>query len=195
LGHDLGGAVAQVLAIQDPDRIERLVLADCPAYDNWPSNYLKGMISMARLPSALQLFIRRMKGFRFARSSKGWGHGFFDSRLLTQELATTYIRPLASSADRIQRLKRLLLRLWSCDNRHRSPSWAIKLYHDIPGAKRFELIPFAGLFSPEEKPEEFAQIVINFLAPRKKKVNSEESNSQQKTPADSPESLKEDTKE
>lgn len=217
LGHDIGGAIAQILATQDPKRIEKLVLADCPAYDNWPSNYLKGMILMARLPTALHLFSRRLKGVRFARSTKGWGHGFFDRRILTQELASTYFRPLASSAERIQRLKRLLLSLnnretievvpslrqfqrpamvlWSCDNRHRSPSWAIKLYHDIPGAKRFELIPFSGLFSPEEKPEEFAQIVINFLSPQKKKVNSKESNSQREKSQNSLSSVQKKTKE
>lgn len=191
LGHDLGGAIAQILATRDPDRIDKLILADCPAYDNWPSDHIKGLISMARIPAALRLFSRRMQGSRFARSSKGWGHAFFDRKILTEELVMAYIRPLGSSKDRLQCFRKLLLSLdnretldvvprlqkfqrptmvlWSCDNLHRSPSWAIKLYHDIPGAKRFELIPFAGLFSPEEKPEEFARIVLNFLSPQKRK--------------------------
>lgn len=217
LGHDLGGAIAQILATRNPDRIERLVLADCPAYDNWPSSYMKGLISMARLPKALRLFCLRIQGVRFARSSKGWGHAFFDNRILTEELARAYIRPVGSSADRIKRFRKLLLCLnnqetldvvpglqqfhrptmvlWSCDNLHRSPSWAIKLYHDIPGAKRFELIPFAGLFSPEERPEEFAQIVLNFLSPKKRKGDSEELPSQQRMPFDPQASIQEDAKD
>ena len=37
VGHDHGGAIAQLIAIQHPDRVSALVLADAEAYDNWPS--------------------------------------------------------------------------------------------------------------------------------------------------------------
>jgi len=185
LGHDLGGGVAQILATSCTETVEKLILADTMAYDNWPSRFLKGLISIARIPMALEIFCRRMKSLSFARSLKGWGNAFFDPEVISEELVKAYIRPTGSSSERIKRFRRLLLSLdnretmelipklkelkrptmimWSCDNLHRSTSWAIRLYHDIPGAKRFELIPFAGLFSPEEKSEDFGRIVLNFL--------------------------------
>ena len=196
LGQDLGGAIAQILAIRKSERVEKLVLADCAAYDNWPSRELKGLISLAKIPMALGVFCRRMQRIQFARSSKGWGHAFFNSHALTEELVRAYIRPIGSSTERIESFRKLLLSLdnretmeivpalkrfqsptmvlWSCDNLHRSPSWAIQLYQDIPGAVRFELIPFAGLFSPEEKPTEFAGIVADFLTFRKQVANPQD---------------------
>ena len=38
VGHDHGGAVAQLLAAEYPERIDRLVLSNAEAYDNWPSD-------------------------------------------------------------------------------------------------------------------------------------------------------------
>jgi len=37
VGHDIGGAVAQVLAVDYTERVEGLVLVDSVAYDSWPS--------------------------------------------------------------------------------------------------------------------------------------------------------------
>ena len=42
VGHDQGGAIAQLIAIQHPDRVAALVLADAEAYDNWPSADVRG---------------------------------------------------------------------------------------------------------------------------------------------------------
>ncbi len=38
VGHDIGGAVALILAIEHADRVERLVLSNIVAYDSWPSS-------------------------------------------------------------------------------------------------------------------------------------------------------------
>jgi pimeloyl-ACP methyl ester carboxylesterase len=61
--------------------------------------------------------------------------------------------------------------LWGCDYPPLSPSWAIQLYHDIPGARRFELIPFVGHYPQWENPEAFSRAVVDFLlverSPRK----------------------------
>ena len=37
VGHDQGGAIAQMLAARHAERIDRLVLTNAEAYDNWPS--------------------------------------------------------------------------------------------------------------------------------------------------------------
>ncbi|GAH32525.1 unnamed protein product, partial [marine sediment metagenome] len=34
--HDQGGAVAQVLAVNNPDRIKKFIITNCVCYGNWP---------------------------------------------------------------------------------------------------------------------------------------------------------------
>jgi hypothetical protein len=43
-----------------------------------------------------------------------------------------------------------------------SPSWAKSLYDSIPGARRLELIPFAGASCHEERPDIFARLLDEF---------------------------------
>ena len=48
VGHDWGGAVAQVLAARYPDRLSRLTLSNCPVEDSWPVPAIKLFRLMAR---------------------------------------------------------------------------------------------------------------------------------------------------
>jgi pimeloyl-ACP methyl ester carboxylesterase len=56
VGHDLGGGVAQIVAIREPERIAGLVLTNAIGYDSWPIPSVKAMQRMAaglrRLPDA-----------------------------------------------------------------------------------------------------------------------------------------------
>jgi pimeloyl-ACP methyl ester carboxylesterase len=54
VGNDTGGAVAQAVAAQHPDRIGRLVLASCEAFDNFPPG-MPGRIDilLGRLPGGM----------------------------------------------------------------------------------------------------------------------------------------------
>ena len=36
IGHDTGGGVALIMAIENPDRVNKLVLSNIVAYDSWP---------------------------------------------------------------------------------------------------------------------------------------------------------------
>lgn len=56
VGHDLGGGVAQILAVRHPERVRGLVLMNCIAYDSWPIPMVKAMRALgpvvAHLPDA-----------------------------------------------------------------------------------------------------------------------------------------------
>lgn len=43
IGHDTGGGVALMMAIEDPERIGRLVLSNIVAYDSWPIDDMIGL--------------------------------------------------------------------------------------------------------------------------------------------------------
>jgi pimeloyl-ACP methyl ester carboxylesterase len=47
VGHDLGGGVAQILAVRHPELVEGLVLTNAICYDSWPIPGVKAMRTMA----------------------------------------------------------------------------------------------------------------------------------------------------
>ena len=59
VGHDLGGGVAQILAVRQPELVRGLVLTNFICYDSWPIPSVKAMGAMGaaatqqRLPSGL----------------------------------------------------------------------------------------------------------------------------------------------
>jgi pimeloyl-ACP methyl ester carboxylesterase len=50
VGHDHGGALAQLLAAEHPERLDRLVLCNVEAYDNWPSATERPFVYLTQLP-------------------------------------------------------------------------------------------------------------------------------------------------
>lgn len=57
VGHDLGGGVAQIMAVRHPDRVQGLVLMNAISYDSWPILSIKLLRALgplvARGPKAL----------------------------------------------------------------------------------------------------------------------------------------------
>jgi len=83
VGHDTGGAVAQVFVAKNPESVLKLILCNCDAYDNWPPPQVRRLMAFSRIPGALFLFAKLMRNKRFARSSQGWGRCVYDKRVLT----------------------------------------------------------------------------------------------------------------
>jgi pimeloyl-ACP methyl ester carboxylesterase len=50
VGHDQRGAIAQVLAAEHAHRVNRLVLSNAEAYDNWPSAHERPYVKATQLP-------------------------------------------------------------------------------------------------------------------------------------------------
>jgi pimeloyl-ACP methyl ester carboxylesterase len=185
VGHDTGGAIAQVFAVRWPESVCRLVLADCDAFDNWPPGQVKLLQRVARLPGGVRLMAAAMRVPALARCPLGFGRLVFDKRLLTADRLASYARPLTSGGESRERFRRLLLAMdsrhtieiveslrrftrptmiiWGCEDAYWTPSWAKRLYDTIPGAERLELVPFAGLACHEERPGHFAELLGQFL--------------------------------
>jgi pimeloyl-ACP methyl ester carboxylesterase len=54
--------------------------------------------------------------------------------------------------------------VWGGNDRWLNVSWGRKLYDEIAGARRMEVIPFAGHFLQEEKPELVAKYIREFVS-------------------------------
>lgn len=85
VGHDLGGAVAQILASRHPTRLSRLTLTDTVVEDSWPVAPVQRLQLLLRLGlfprlAGTPLFPRGMFRRELAR-------GFADEKRLTDEVA------------------------------------------------------------------------------------------------------------
>ena len=190
VGHDHGGAIAQLLAAEYPERIDRLVISNAEAYDNWPSAAERPFLTLVRLPllgdAALWLWSRRWA----VRLTLIEGKAVHNPKVLTKELLNGYIRANMSDRHRRAKSKRFLagqsdpannrvtfdlldglrrfdhptLLVWAAEDPHFGPKWGERLLHDIPGAVRLELLPETGHLLMEERPERFAALVDQFLA-------------------------------
>ncbi len=186
--HDQGGAAAQAIAARQPDRVRCLVLTDCVCYDNWPVPTVVRFQRLSRIPllgdALSRLGVTEWIETRTPLSSML--RGVHDRSRFPVEAMREYLRPLREGPESRARFRQFLLAghprytelaveglrrfdkptmvLWAADDAYLSPSWGKKLMEDIPGATRFELIPFCGHFWPEERPSEFASHIGAFLA-------------------------------
>lgn len=185
VGNDTGGVIAQIFAVRWPYCVKSLVLSDCDAHGTWPSAHVARIAALMQLPGGAGAFAALMKIPALARSGFGFGRMVHDRSLLTVERLKQYLDPLTGNRDRRTRLKRFFRSLdagdvstlnqmlgqieaptmiiWGADNAYSSPSWAKTLYDAIPGARRLELIPFAGLSCHEERPDLFANLLTEFF--------------------------------
>lgn len=190
VAHDHGGAVAQLIAAEYPEKIDRLVLSNVEAYNNWPSEEERpfGIASQIPVIGSLVIWLySRMPVFRFTLKE---AKAVKDPSTLTKELLKGYIRANLSDRHRREKTKRFLkgqfdpennnttlklmdnlknfnhptLLLWGTDDVHFGIEWAERLLHDIPGAVRIDKISPAGHLVMEEAPQKYAEMLINFLA-------------------------------
>ena len=190
VGHDHGGAVAQMLAAHHPQRVDRLVLCNAEAYDNWPSADERPLVRLTQVPILGDLVLRAYGTRRVHRVLLSVGKAVKNKAVLNDELIDGYVRANASDAHRRTKTARFLagqldpannactaevveglrrfdhptLLLWGADDPHFGPEWAERLRADIPGVARVELLPDTGHLLMEEQPDQVAAHIAAFLA-------------------------------
>ena len=189
VGHDHGGAVAQLLAAEHAGRVDRLILANAEAYDNWPSNEERPFAKLTQVPFLGELALWLWSRKACLRWTLAQAHAVYDRGVLSDELVDGYIRANLSDHERRKKLGRFIamqfepsnnrvtlallpglrqfdhptLLIWAQEDPHFGPQWGERLYQDIPGAKRIELLPATGHLLMEERPDQFATLVLKFL--------------------------------
>jgi pimeloyl-ACP methyl ester carboxylesterase len=189
VAHDHGAATAQLLAAGHPARIRRLVITDAEAYDNWPSREELPFIRATQLPVLGRLVLwawGRPRLFGYALRS---GKAVCDPAVLTPDLLRGYVAANLADPHRRAKTRRFLagqldpanhratadalaglrafdhptLIVWGEDDPHFGPDWGRRLRDDIPGAGRLELLPGTGHLLMEERPDDLACLVADFL--------------------------------
>lgn len=175
VGHDLGGGVAQWLAVHAPQRVSRLALVNSVGFDGWPrwrTRVARSFAGVARLlPAPL------VAGEAYAALVRG-----FADRDEGRRALDVFLRPFANmrgrdsllahlSAQRPDETRALNLATVQAPTAvihgARDPFVAVRvgqlLQHAIPGAT-LDILADASHFSPVDAPDRVASIIGALLA-------------------------------
>lgn len=175
-GHDIGGGVAQLLALERPGRVKRLILLDTVAYDFWPGSEIDRFKDPVWDKGIQRVDLR--KGFRDVLSG-----GLAHPDRVTEALVTEYLRPFDGEGGReaylrcaralnnrdlliraaeIEQLRLPILILWGEADAYLDPQIGQQLADRLPAA-RLVVVKEAGHFLPEDQPQETARLMRDFI--------------------------------
>ena len=178
VGHDIGGGVAQLLAVTHPELVDRLVLVDTIAYDSFPEP------GIARLKEPAWDAILGAPDFDLKKGlAKGFTRGMVNSARVTPDLIDAYERPfrgtegrlaylraaralrteeLTSQMGAVERLTIPTLIVWGAEDPFQPLRYGERLANAMPHA-RLDVIERASHFLPEDAPDQLAQRIVNFV--------------------------------
>jgi len=190
IGSSYGGAVASTVALDYPERVEKIVLVSPVSNDAAIRNSILRFTSMSVVGEILSPFLIDSKRFlklRMRRTIAPANH-----HLITKERIEAVHRPLRAknthhsilatarnwNASRIENDAYLInqptLLVWGEDDNVVPVHNGEKLYDSILNS-RLVVLKDCGHVPPEEKPERFVELVAEFCRDRKGRVESEES--------------------
>lgn len=177
VGHDLGGGVAQIMAVDQPERLKSLSLVNSVAHDYWPVK----PISLMRVPILRQLVMASLDIGIFRLIVK---RGLYHSERCDDQLMEQFFKPMLTREGR----KAFLHFAHSLDNHNlieihlalaslSLPTLIIRgqedlylggeiatfLHRVIPHSDLIR-VENAGHFIQVDQPEQLAQLILEFTA-------------------------------
>ena len=177
VGHDVGGGIAQLLAVHAPARVSRLALIDSVGFARWPRRDVRLVRALMpitrRVPPSWLLPIARahlergyIEPLRAAHSLSKYQRPFASTEgrdVLMQHLAALDARATRTLGSRLGELDIPTAVLWGAHDPFLPVSLGRQLAEAIPGAT-FEALPNASHFCPEEAPRPVATTIAALLA-------------------------------
>ena len=173
VANDTGGAMAQIFAAGNPQRLASLTLTNCDTEGNLPPESFKPTVELARAgnlaPAAVALFADLDAAAKVA-----FGTGYEHLDRVDPEVIRSYLEPCFGTMERAREFERLLVALdtgdlaavtpqlreltvptlivWGTGDEAFDVSWAYWLRDTIPGTTRVVTVDGARLFFPDERP-------------------------------------------
>jgi pimeloyl-ACP methyl ester carboxylesterase len=181
VANDTGGAIAQVTAANHPDRIGRLVLTNCDAFENFLPLAFRPLQWAARVPGMLNALLQGMRfapmrrlpiafGWLIKRDfaaapTRQWVDPFLTNRGIRRDtvklLRGISPRHTFEAAEKLRSFDRPTMLAWAVEDRFFKLSYAERLADTIPGAS-LERIEDSYTFVPEDQPERLAELIARF---------------------------------
>jgi pimeloyl-ACP methyl ester carboxylesterase len=182
VGNDSGGALCQLVVTRFPERIGRLVLTPCDAYENFLPPLFRYLQWLARVPGGpvVGMQMLRVPLLRRLPIAYGW----LAKHPLERAVQDAWVAPILrdagirrdttaflrgidkrdtlAAAERFGAFERPVLLAWAADERVFPLRYAERMAAAFPHA-RLELIPDARTFVPEDQPERLAALIADFV--------------------------------
>ena len=179
IGNDTGGALAQLVIAEHPERIGRLVLTNCDAFENFPPPLLSGFLLLGKVPGLLFLLAQLLKlniGQKAILSlvvkypveqlaSQSYTLPLTDKgirRDLTKLLKSISNRYTLAAAQKFARFNRPVLLVWAERDFLFPKKYAERLAKAFPNA-RLEYVQDSKAFVSEDQPARLVDLVKAFI--------------------------------
>jgi pimeloyl-ACP methyl ester carboxylesterase len=181
VGNDTGGALCQLVVTRHPERVGRLVLTNCDAFDNFPPKLFRPLVVAGRV-GLLTLLLQSMR-LRPARRlpiAYGWL-----AKRASDELLDAWVRPFLSDAGvrrdarkvlagvdrgllletaaRLSAFERPVLLAWAPEDRFFPLEHARRLAAIFPDARVVE-VPDSRTFVSLDQPDRLAALIREHAA-------------------------------
>jgi pimeloyl-ACP methyl ester carboxylesterase len=181
VGNDLG--LFQVTACEYPERLARLVITSCEAFDNIPPGLPGHTVAFAaKLPGGLNALAQpmRLRALRRLPLALGW----MAKRPVPHEITDAWLRPLLTqrkirrdllkylhnynkgdllaAAECLRSFDRPALVIWAAEDRVMPPAHGRRLAALLPHARLVEITDSYTLI-PEDQPGELARAIRQFV--------------------------------
>jgi len=179
VGNDTGGAVSQALVGRHPERIGRLVLTSCDAFENFPPKAVAYLPWLARVPSSFRLVGHALKLRPLQRLpfTYGWAarepidpgivYGSYLAGLrnsagvrrdFARMLRAADPRDTVRAAELLKSFDKPALVAWAAEDRFFPREHGRRLAELLPQG-RFELVERSRTFIPEDNPKALALVI------------------------------------
>jgi len=181
VGVDTGGALVQLLMADHRDRVDRVVLTGCDAYEEFPpTTPMARLFTPLFLPGLLELAAQafRLRPVRRLFDLRPFTHRGVDDDVLVRStsplrdprvrrdvrkaFAGMHARHTLRAAELNRSFPGPVLVAWGDDSRLFRRSSADRLVQDLPDA-RLEVLPDCAAFASLDQPELLAQLVVDHL--------------------------------
>ncbi|HEX8105782.1 MAG TPA: alpha/beta hydrolase [Solirubrobacteraceae bacterium] len=177
LANDTGGALAQILVTEHPERIGGLVLTPCDAFDNFLPCQFRHLQLAARVPGSVA-GVRQFLRLGAARRSP-LGFGLLTKHGIPDEVTASYVAPLsdagvrrdlatvlrgidsqhtARAAEKLGGFSRPALVAWATEDKVFPLAHGRRLAQ-LLGDARFELVDDSRTYIPEDQPDALVRLV------------------------------------
>jgi pimeloyl-ACP methyl ester carboxylesterase len=181
VGNDSG--LFLIAACERPERVARLVITSCEAFENFPPGLPGFAVALAaRLPGGLNalaqpLRLRALRRLPFAFGwmakrpilhavTDAWLHPLLTQRAIRRDL-TRYVRAskkgdLLVAAERLRSFERPTLVVWAAEDRVMPPEHGRRLADLLPHGRLIEVADSYTLI-PEDQPDVLARAIRQFV--------------------------------
>jgi pimeloyl-ACP methyl ester carboxylesterase len=182
VGNDTGGAISQLVATRHPERLGRLVLTPCDAYENFLPPFFRPLQYAAKVPGLLTAVMQSTRIRAVRGSPLGFGL-LISPDAIDTEVLNSWVRPYLGNAgvrrdtikflkaisnrytleaaERLRDFDRPTLIAWAPEDRFFKFRYAERLADAIPKA-RLVRIENSRTFVSEDQPERLAKEIAAF---------------------------------